>query len=587
MGMAASQARYLALVARKSNCEYEGQQINQSRLLLSNQSANLFNQMLGLKVPIPPSVNDFTKEQYSFVDGGNAATLDSWKQLATPEEDYNYVVNYHYNTNVFTGQEKKLNDPQVQFSIGDDSSVAQIEAAMRLMTSTKAEWDENAAELAKLKAEAAQLQSYAESDPIKNINKVEYSSENDTYTVETKPIKTHTDPETGITYNVFSVTGTSGGEPVTSHECYYKDGNYYSTTGTYSDPIIPSETPTLVYDDDNAKTYNFKGYNSLNDAQKTSLNDALTALNKEGAIDKDTGSSSDMADVYAYFDDNNIYLAFASDLKAAKAGTTTLQYYNASENGTITTKANEYDSRIAQQESLTLQSRASYEAAKAAYDNMTRPTYVGNCKLELLVDLDEQQEAELAQIIKSMASDEIDTNIANCFDADGHYLGGVYQFTLNNVTYYTTYADLEHSYASGSGINNIDGQVKLPYYRADYISTKIDESKKALLETDGSGRFTSVRFEDDTVKYTLNVETITDNEAYQDAMNQFYYDNAVYDKMVQDINAKTSLIQQQDQQLELRLKQLETEQNALSTEIDAVQKVCKENVEKSFKTFAG
>ena len=60
MGMAASQARYLALVARKSNCEYEGQQINQARTVLSNQSANLFNQMLGLNVPVPPSTADYT-----------------------------------------------------------------------------------------------------------------------------------------------------------------------------------------------------------------------------------------------------------------------------------------------------------------------------------------------------------------------------------------------------------------------------------------------------------------------------------------------------------------------------------------------
>ena len=63
--------------------------------------------------------------------------------------------------------------------------------------------------------------------------------------------------------------------------------------------------------------------------------------------------------------------------------------------------------------------------------------------------------------------------------------------------------------------------------------------------------------------------------------------NAQYDKMVQDINAKTSLIQQEDQQLELRLKQLDTEQNALATEIDAVSKVVKDNGEKSFKTFGG
>ena len=93
MGMAASQARFLSLTARKTNVEYEGQQINQARLNLSNQSANLFNQMLGLNVPTPPSTQDFTKTQYSFSDGINSVTIDSWQQLATPEEDYNYVVN--------------------------------------------------------------------------------------------------------------------------------------------------------------------------------------------------------------------------------------------------------------------------------------------------------------------------------------------------------------------------------------------------------------------------------------------------------------------------------------------------------------
>ena len=70
-------------------------------------------------------------------------------------------------------------------------------------------------------------------------------------------------------------------------------------------------------------------------------------------------------------------------------------------------------------------------------------------------------------------------------------------------------------------------------------------------------------------------------------MNQYNYENAQYDKMVQDINVKTSLIQQEDQQIELRLKQLDTEQNALSTEIDAVSKVVKDNIEDSFKTFGG
>ena len=44
MGMAASQARFLGLTARKTNTEYEGQQINQQRTMLSNQSANYYNE---------------------------------------------------------------------------------------------------------------------------------------------------------------------------------------------------------------------------------------------------------------------------------------------------------------------------------------------------------------------------------------------------------------------------------------------------------------------------------------------------------------------------------------------------------------
>jgi hypothetical protein len=140
---------------------------------------------------------------------------------------------------------------------------------------------------------------------------------------------------------------------------------------------------------------------------------------------------------------------------------------------------------------------------------------------------------------------------------------------------------------SGTGPNNIDAQIKLAYYNADYISTKVEKTEKALIETDGNGRFASIRLENDSAKYELKMETVTDNVAYEDAMNQYYYENAKYDKMVQDINAKTSIIQQQDLQLELRLKQLDTERNAMVSEIEAVQKVVKDNVDKSFKTFNG
>jgi len=43
MGLAASQARYLALTARKNDLELTGQQINQSRMELGNVTNDLFN----------------------------------------------------------------------------------------------------------------------------------------------------------------------------------------------------------------------------------------------------------------------------------------------------------------------------------------------------------------------------------------------------------------------------------------------------------------------------------------------------------------------------------------------------------------
>ena len=115
----------------------------------------------------------------------------------------------------------------------------------------------------------------------------------------------------------------------------------------------------------------------------------------------------------------------------------------------------------------------------------------------------------------------------------------------------------------------------------------LPEIEKALMETDGNGRFSTVKFEDDSVVYDLNVETVTDEAAYNDAMNQYYYKQEQYDKEVANINAKTEILQAQDRQLELQLEQLNTEQSALQNEMEACQKVVSKNVESSFKTFGG
>lgn len=90
MGMAASQARFLGLTARKTNVEYEGQQINQQRTTLANETANYYNDLLGMQVPVPPSVADYTKTVYTFKDGSLTNSITSM----IAKEDGMYMISY-------------------------------------------------------------------------------------------------------------------------------------------------------------------------------------------------------------------------------------------------------------------------------------------------------------------------------------------------------------------------------------------------------------------------------------------------------------------------------------------------------------
>ena len=495
--------------------------------------------------------------------------------MANPEEDYNYVVTREKEANVYTGSQKKLSDPQVQFQSGTDATSDQIETALRLVTSTKQEYEAAQAATKAKQKEAATLSNYANNDAFTGVNKCDYHVDTDTYSVSQKVQEMYTD-STGKKYAIYTNSDDQT-------ECYLKDGKYYNTDGS----DYTGDTTKLSPKQTDKGPTDFVGYSKMTTAQQATAKAAVDKLVAEGAMSKDV--QTDYASIYM---DENGNVALKSDLRNLYGGTTggtktVLPVYQTSGDKSITTISSGYDAQIAALQAVEFAALQASQNAEQAYQDLRRPTYIGNCELTLLTDLTDDQKAELNQIIKDMKEQEVDASIRDCFNENGEYIGGVYSFKMNGKTYYTTFADLNKSYASGTGINNIDDQTQLSYYNASYIKQTQSDTVKALLETDGNGRFTSVRFEDDSVTYSLNVETITDDVAYKDAMNQYNYENAQYDKMVQDINAKTSLIQQEDQQLELRLKQLDTEQNALSTEIDAVSKVVKDNIEKSFKTFGG
>ncbi len=416
MGMAASQARYLGLTARKTNVEYEGQQINQARTALANQSANAFNELLALEVPTAPSTQDFTTLQYSYQDGVNTETITSMTELIDDPDGYNYLITHYHYSDVFTGIQSKKTNPQV-------------------VLDTKA-------------------------------NKGSVSKDD-------------------VVYDAASGTYTVGGQTLSK-------------------------------------------YNPLAEDQKLSYDKIVEEYPDLANVGLD--------DIYTYSDANGqLHFTTQKSLDDAVAGTSDLSDYTV---------------------------------------NSGVPTYVGNCEVSAYDPNDPDMKAAYEQICRDFPNDSIASS------------DNIYTWESQGKTYFATLEDLTASALSAPDPSKpTENQGKLIQYNAENIKTKIEQQQRAFVDFDDSGRPQTIRYEDSTATYTLNTESVTDENAYNDAMNQYNYDMQVYEKKIADINAKTEKIQQQDRTLELRLKQLDTEQEALQTEMEAVKKVIDKNIESTFKTF--
>lgn len=445
MGMTASQARYLALTARKTNTEYEGQQINQARTALANESANLFNKLLDLEVPVAPKTTDYTELQYSYTDGENESVIESWEQLSTSDSDYNYIVNHYYYADVYTGSEKQLYNPQVTTRVNLQSEKINNRA------------------------------------PAPTVEYV-YGPSGDVISIK--------------------ITGQNGTQEISA--------DYVQLSSVTKDTKL-----------------------------ENSIQDLKTARERAGQA----GVLED-EDVYGWQDATGTWHFLLKE--------------DVNNNDPID------------------------------YTTAYSPSRVGNCDLTELTSFTDDQAAALAQILKDCPESNMNQYLS--FDIDGNlvYNGeGIYSFQMNGQNFFANKTDLLNSMQTYDIYGKpIENQQSLPYYNAVYLKTKIEETNRALIEADANGRFTSVRFDDDNLVYSLNTETITNEEAYQDAMNEYNYKIHEYEKTIADINARTSIIQKEDRTLELRLKQLDTEQKALATELEAVQKVIKDSVEKVFKTFS-
>ncbi len=420
MGMAASQARYLGLTARKTNVEYEGQQVNQARTALANECANTFNELLKLEVPTAPSTQDFTTIKYSYSDGTNKESITSMSEIKNDPDGYNYMITHFHYADVYTGIKSFKSNPQVSFSTKSGKSIV-------------------------------------------NKSNITYDSGTDQFTI---------------------------------------------TDGTNS--YIPTQ------------------YDPTNDAQKEVYAQVVT--------DYPEFAKKDITDVYTYTNaDGKIFITAKTDLSNAASGASDLAQYSIVEDV---------------------------------------PSYVGNSPVLPYDPTDPDQVSAYKQICSDFPAEPIAST------------PNVYTWQYQGERYFATYNDLKTVSKSGKDQSKpTENQSKLLTYCAKDVNTKVTQTQKAFVEKDASGRFQSIRYEDSTATYPLITETETDEAAYQDAMNKYNYNMQKYEKAIADINAKTEKIQEQDRTLELRLRQLDTEQEALQTEMEAVKKVIDKNIESTFKTF--
>lgn len=385
MGMAASQARFLGLTARKTNVEYEGQQVNQQRTCLANQSANYYNDLLGMTVPTPPSVSDFTKTVYTFNDGNLSNSISSL--IAQPNGQYlvSYVSKW---TNDYTP----------------------VSAGNAVLTKK----ENNPGSEAKNSSDY-----YFGSVKLRDLGVITLNTNNEEQTVK---------------YD---------------NGWKYLDANGdWQTITDISDYTMPEDA------DEYLKSLSFDQLAKLltEEAQLEAIFDA-----KYGT------STEDISSWYVRYEQNT------------STGTWSPVFYN-----------------------------------------------------------------------KDIVED-------------------------------ATYSE------TGTSQSNI------PQYKMG-SAEEVEEIRgvEARLEQDATGRYINITLnpgEASEVTHALTTNTVTDQQAYDDAMNQYEYDKNKYDQAIQEINTKIEIIQAQDKNLELRLKQLDTEQDAISQEMDAVTKVVEKNIEKTFNTF--
>ncbi len=589
MGMTASQARFLCLTARKSNVEFEGQQINQQRTCLSNQSASYYSELCNMVVPIPPSIEDYTRVSYTFDDGALSNTITSMIARTEPEMQGYYSVSYMQqwqddyaivpaSSSLIEMSPKATStaaNPQFDYKIGTTKLRTLSSFATPINGGTK-----EVTEVIPAHDATYDWNGYLTKKELTfNGNKVSItggSNEIPTfkYTPDNTPVGPKDDTEN---YQLFAEKGSdlynkinetiqmvftnSENEPYAfmdrNDDGTFGEGHYEAEYDkipenaylTYEDrDYVPTSQDDygayhiLSLDDDGY--YEYIGSSSTSQTQSTPQPVIINNLNDDEAQNWISDVVSEMKNYKDMFGKNPYYTPAEGEKTVVK----------------------------------TIPLEGTWDIN---WDVVNNDDY--------LKTLDEKQLTQLAEQELYYQKLLNEAYVNNPAATDQWYV----KYTQNTTTgawvpsfYKQTEVEDQGKYVDGYSSGKINC-----FSIGSTTKTQEVLNKLARVEKDSSGRYVSLTIYhdkgnmDNYVTYQLITNTSTDEDAYNDAMNQYNYDQSMYDKKIQDINSKLKIVQQQDKALELNLKALDTEENAINTEMESVKKVLQKNIESSFKTF--
>ena len=542
MGMAATQARYLSLTARQNNLEYQGQQINQERSILSQQTAELYNSLIDMKVPVPPSTSDYTKVVYTGVSGTNTFTIGN----VIPENG-TYIVDLEYQ------------------KIGNYISEAYTVACQDIPPYISLKDVTTSLPAQSYNPKYQDLSAYTSTDPINSGDILAFE-----LNASTKSLVINGSwPNLNAGYSVYQ-KDTMGNYREVTNLSSLSETDVTAANGYYIAYKVPIPVPSPVkWGTSGFKLDSYSGSPTLDGLSESQILNGdyyIIAGNDALYITADVLSDTSKFDKVKNDDGQVIYIPKSGTnigMKSTDAGAS--QYTNPDSTNP------HYRYYIAGEPCMSM------EYANSMHMLGSDDTF--NSYIDAIKNTFSSEYGNLT-------GQDLISRVSNDFD--------VY-FTQGSSGQLVPHFVRANDLLTGADVN---GTKYVPSY--DYTPngtyTSSERTKDCMLTFDLNGRISEIKIptkwdaggnpvEYSTVK--LNAATETDEKAYQDAYNEYVYKQAKYDKQQQEINAKTKVIQEEDRTLELRLRRLDTERQQITTEMDALEKVIKDNIDKSYKTFSG